>query len=304
MERRCSDCVVDEGQEITEQSYFRSVQEHRSDDWLGKTLKRDEEKLEEMPISVVEQFQGLKLDTTEPWERSLLHLLQDGHRSGLTHPTASVTDNGSSLSTLMVLEHTESRDIGFELEEDDVSILSTPSFSNMNLPLRRRNSKVYGASLLDDSLDETFSSASNKSFILKKSLHARSSSLNTAPDVSSPTTTMEEQESRGDRDEVDGGRRGNVRRSTWTSSAMRNNSTIPKLSNIVPIQRACVITHDSVDSGSQEDETFAHRVFSWSGYDVRTKRSSIGHRRGRHNRSCSMKVPMAKLKEVEESLSL
>lgn len=97
-------------------------------------------------------LQGLKLDIAEPWERSLLRLLQEGKAS--FSPAGVMTSTTRPFpEQLMLIGRSDSRDYVFEIEgqHDD----------NKKVPSRNTGSSrtaLASLALLDDSYDEEISS--------------------------------------------------------------------------------------------------------------------------------------------------
>ena len=144
---------------------------------------------EEHPSSSLQStllLQNLNLDTTEPWERSLLCSLKD--QSFNTKESTTPNDQQQQRD-VMLLRHTESRDQALQImEEDDTLSLVSDAYP----PLR--NNSIYRtryqeASLLDDETLSTTNSCSKIS--LKGAFLSQTLSSVTAPDF----------ETRGDHDE-------------------------------------------------------------------------------------------------------
>jgi len=119
-------------------------------------------------------FQGLTLDQSEPWERSLLHTLRD---EGLHKPLKPRDQD------MMLLQHTESRDQALQIDDDDISFMSSfgvTAPSRRNSIYRHSNAAARETSLFDN-VSETFSTASSYK-VLRAALLTCTLSSVTSPD--------------------------------------------------------------------------------------------------------------------------
>jgi hypothetical protein len=108
----------------------------------SKQNSQDEDDDNNRPSSAV--LQGLKLNVSEPWERSLLRLLQEAKASSKTcsvseDTTTANADRSRPVAELILLGHSESRDYALEIEgNDDNIITSILSRSSNTSPSRRQ----------------------------------------------------------------------------------------------------------------------------------------------------------------------
>lgn len=100
-------------------------------------ISRDE-KDDDSPL---QRMQELRLNTDEPWERSLLRLLQDAQPSNIVTPNAEMAAHYCPTAELTLLERSESRDYAHEInvQHDD----STTTLSRTTSPFNR--SSIYRA---------------------------------------------------------------------------------------------------------------------------------------------------------------
>lgn len=192
---------------------------------------------------------GLKLDTTQPWERSLMRSLRDLDLDRTTkakHP-----------ENIVLLRHTESRDqaVDMDFAGDDETIMSA-SFEMATTPSQQNNTSIYRQdpmaqrekSLLDDS--ETFSNAGSFK-ILRGAFLSNTMSSVTSPGCGDDGEQEEGKdhgeninETRGDREERDCGRMPYQRRASDCGPTLSHRAFHTRRKS-APILPASAITEDS-----------------------------------------------------------